>query len=178
MFLFFCFLFSSVLQKLFFSFFSFFTLFSFLYLFSFLFNQFFPIFLLPFFYFFIWIFPLIYFLFYFFLFFLIIFLFSLLFFFISFIFYIFLFHFIIFSVRFHSSSLSLVWTLVGRSSVSCLCGVLTLVFSAGSVQVVSLEGELKTNRHSPQETIFSHDVESIGEKNHQSADKYWSQLNN
>ncbi|XP_054884710.1 mitogen-activated protein kinase kinase kinase kinase 5 isoform X2 [Poeciliopsis prolifica] len=35
-----------------------------------------------------------------------------------------------------------------------------LVLMERSVQVVNLDGELKTNRH-PQETVFSHDVESI-----------------
>ncbi|MEQ2175786.1 hypothetical protein GOODEAATRI_021299, partial [Goodea atripinnis] len=36
-----------------------------------------------------------------------------------------------------------------------------LVLIERSVQIVNLEGELKSNRHAPQETTFSHDVESI-----------------
>ncbi|XP_007552530.1 PREDICTED: mitogen-activated protein kinase kinase kinase kinase 1 isoform X1 [Poecilia mexicana] len=45
--------------------------------------------------------------------------------------------------------------------VNQLDGNSLLVLMERSVQVVNLEGELKTNRHPPQETIFSHDVESI-----------------
>lgn len=36
-----------------------------------------------------------------------------------------------------------------------------LVLMERSVQIVTLEGELKTSRHQPHETTFSHDVESI-----------------
>ncbi|XP_047248681.1 mitogen-activated protein kinase kinase kinase kinase 5 isoform X4 [Girardinichthys multiradiatus] len=36
-----------------------------------------------------------------------------------------------------------------------------LVLMERSVQIVNLEGELKSNRHAPQETTFAHDVESI-----------------
>lgn len=37
------------------------------------------------------------------------------------------------------------------------------VCSAGSVQIVGLEGELKNNKYLPHESSFSYDVESIGE---------------
>lgn len=70
----------------------------------------------------------------------------------------------------------LIWTLHYVLSMLCLppyfhadviSGIHTqLLSSTGSVHIVGLEGEVKSNRPPPHDTTFSHDIESIGENIH------------